>query len=90
MNKSSPSPPLKKCGNAATFTAGNRERKPDKDRNPYPKRKQCYITVSKTVKTNNNLTELTLKKLVLPCAGAGVPVGGGDHRVGVLWVDFKA
>ena len=83
-------PPGKKFGNAASSTSGIRGRKHDKNGNPYPKRNQCYITVANTEKSNNNLTKLIPKKVVLPLEGAGVPADEGDHQVGVLWYEFKA
>ena len=64
-------------------------RLPDKYGNPYPTHKKYYIVVSKTANSNKDLTELYLKKFIF----TGVCVsseGTCDHRVDLLWDDFKA
>ena len=63
-------------------------RKPDVNGNPYPTREECYIIVSKTANSNEHLTNLILKKVILP--GMGMEKDGtSEHQIGVLWDEFR-
>ena len=55
------------------------------------------MTVKKTANSDKDLTKLILKKVILPGAGVTFLPGAGvtspgtcDHRVGLLWDEFKA
>ena len=79
FNKVAPAPPDKKYVNAIFVTAEIRDRKPDKDGNPYPKREECYINLSKTENSNKTLTKLILKEVIISLEGAVVLSDGIDH-----------
>ena len=62
-------------------------RKPDVNSNPYPTREDCYIIVSKTANLDEHLTNLILKKVILP--GMGMEKDGTpEHQIGLLWDEF--
>ena len=91
-----PVPAGKKCGNRASVTYQIRYRDldacADKEGNKYPPRDKIYMTVTKTANSNQDLTKLILKKVILPGAGA-VKQGNTltcDHKIGVLWDEFRA
>ena len=90
-------PSGQKSGNRASVTYEIKNRLPDKDGNTYPTREQCYMTVKKTANSDKDLTKLILKKVILPGAGVTFQDDDGltspgtcDHRVGLLWDEFKA
>ena len=63
-------------------------RKPDVNGNPYPTREECYIIVSKTANSNEHLTNLILKKVILP--GMGMEKDGtSEQQIGLLWDEFR-
>ena len=83
-----------KHGNIKSVTYEIAHRLPDKNGELYPTREECYITVAKTANSNQDLTNLILKKVILPGVGAekNADEPGGmicDHQVGVLWDDFR-
>ena len=82
-------PLAEKCGNKASITYECKNRLPDKDGNPYPTHEECYMTCVKTANSNHDLTNLIPKKVILPAAGVTAD-GTCDHRVGILWDQFKA
>ena len=63
-------------------------RKPDVNGNPYPTREECYITVSKTANSNEHLTNLILKKVILPVMGMEND-GTSEQQIGLLWDEFR-
>ena len=79
-----PAPHNKKC-----VTYEVMRRLPDKCINPCTTHKKCYIVVSKTENSNKDLTEIYLKKVILPGKGVSYKVTC-EHRVGIIWYDFKA
>lgn len=94
--KATPVPSGKKCGNRASVTYEIKNRHldecADRDGNKYPSRDKIYMTVAKTANSNKDLTQLILKKVILPGAGA-VKQGNTltcDHKIGLLWDDFKS
>ena len=83
-----------KHGHKNSVTYEIAHRLPDANGRPYPSREECYIVVSKTANSNQELTELYLRKVVLPGLGAvknaEVPCGYTcDHDMGTLWDDFR-
>ena len=66
-----------------------RNRLPDNNGNPYPTHEELYITVSKTANFNQEYEKLIVKKFILPDLGVSSDCTF-DHRVGILWDDFKA
>ena len=63
-------------------------RKPDVNGNPYPMREECYIIISKTANSNEHLTNLILKKAILP--GMGMERDGtSEQQIGLLWDKFR-
>ena len=80
--------PGKTCGSVASITYEMRHRKPDKEGNPYPTLEQCYITVTKTANSNQEWTNLILKKVILP--GMGMKEDGtSTKKIGLLWDEFR-
>ena len=59
----------KKYGNVASITHEIAYRTPNKEGNPYHTREHCYITVTKTAISNQEWTNLMLKKVILSCMG---------------------
>ena len=68
----------------------------DENKVKFPSREECYMVVAKTANSNQDLTNLYIKKVVFP--GNDVPDFPGtevpddltcDHRVGLLWDDFR-
>ena len=47
------------------------------------------MTISKTANYNHEYKNLIVKKVILPALGV-YSDGTCDHRVGILWDDFKA
>jgi hypothetical protein len=87
--KGAPAKPGKKYGNKASITYEIKNRLPDKNGNTYPTREKCYIIVSKTANSNQELTNLVLKKVILP--GMGMKSDGtSDEKIGLLWDEFRA
>src|SRR5210317_299623 len=66
------------------------ERKPDRNGNHYPSREKAYITVASKACSNHLLTNVYLKKVILPAAGYDKETGECENKVGVLWDDFKS
>jgi len=80
--------PGKTCGSVASITYEMRHRKPDKEGNPYPTLEQCYITVTKTANSNQEWTNLILKKVILP--GMGMKEDGtSTENIGLLWDELE-
>ena len=61
----------------------------DKDGNPYPTREQCYITVTKTANSNQEHTNLILKKVILPGMGMDAATQTSPEQIDVLWDEFR-
>ena len=58
-----------KYGNVASLTCNIKDHRADSRGDPCPPRLKCYITVSKTANSNDNLTVLYLKKALFPGVG---------------------
>ena len=81
-------PNWEKYGNKASITFEIRHRLPDKQGNHYPSREQCYITTTKTANSNQEWTNLILKKVILP--GMGMKEDGtSTEKIGLLWDEFR-
>ena len=78
--------PGKTRGNKASITYENRL--PDKNSNPYPTRKQCYITCTKTANSNQEHTILILKKVILVELGMDASTETSLEKIGILWGEF--
>jgi len=60
----------------------------DKEGDPYPIREQCSITVTKTANSNQEWTNLILKRVILP--GMRVEEDGtSPEKTGLLWDEFR-
>ena len=78
-----------KCGNKASVTYEIKNRLPNKLGNHYPPRDKIYMVVSKTANSNQDLSKVILKKVILP--GVGMDMDGNcDHQAGLLWDQFKS
>jgi hypothetical protein len=64
-------------------------RLPDKDGNPYPTRDQCYITCTKTANSNQEWTNLILKKVILPELGMDMTTETSPEKIGLIWDEFR-
>ena len=64
------------------------QRLPDKDGNPYPTREQCYITCTKTANSNQEWTNLILKKVILPELGMDMTTETSPEKIGLIWDAF--
>ena len=64
-------------------------RLPDKDGNPYPTRDQCYITCTKTTNSNQEWTNLILKKVILPELGMDMTMETSPEQIGLIWDEFR-
>ena len=62
---------------------------PDKDGNPYPTRDQCYITCTKTANSNQEWTNLILKKVILPELGMDMTTETSPEKIGLIWDEFR-
>ena len=62
---------------------------PDKDGNPYPTREQCYITCTKTANSNQEWTNLILKKVILPELGMDMTTETSPEQIGLIWDEFR-
>ena len=61
----------------------------DKQGNNYPAREDCYITVTKTANSNQEWTNLILKKVILPGMGMNAMSQISHEQIGVLWDEFR-
>ena len=84
-----PAKPGKKCGNKASITYEIKNRLPDKEGNPYPTRNQCYITCTKTANSNQEHTNLILKKVILPELGMDMATETSPEKIGLIWDEFR-
>ena len=62
---------------------------PDKNGNPYPTRKQYYITCIKTANSNQEHTILILKKVILVELGMDASTETSLEKIGILWDEFR-
>ena len=84
-----PAKPDTKCGNKAAVTYEIMHRLPDKDGNPYPTRDQCHITCTKTANSNQEWTNLILKKVILPELGMDMTTETSPEQIGLIWDEFR-
>ena len=87
-NKAAPAKEGGKCGDARSFTRKIKDCRPGVHGNPYPPRIKCYITVSNTSNSNEDLMILYRKKVLLPGAGV-VNTNELDRRILALCDDFR-
>merc|ERR1712086_392161 len=57
--------------------------------NPYPNRKQCYITCTKTANSNQEHAILILKKMILVELGMDASTETSLEKIGILWDEFR-
>ena len=77
-----------KCGDTCSVTGNIKYRRPDVHGNPYPPMSKCYITFSKTAKSNEDLTITYEKKVLLPWASV-VKAEEFNRRILDLCNDFR-